>query len=252
MDIQDFTLNLGADKIPYRIIKPEQATTEWCVLWLQGWTSSMDSHLEGVKRMVEASNIPFATMDYAGHGLHTQDIVTTTKKQQHEEVVAIFDAVKKLGYKKIIVIGGSFGGYMAALLSGARPVHAIIMRAPATYPDDEFDLPYNHTSRYIDYSAYLKSKEQGGARLLENKAMTAIKNYDGFVYILEHERDDVVPAFIPKTYFEAAKHGNYLIVPETKHSPKLMANPEQHYEYIEHLLISIIQAIQFHNKLKLT
>jgi pimeloyl-ACP methyl ester carboxylesterase len=52
----------------------------------------------------------------------------------------------KLGFKKIIVIGGSFGGYMAALLANERRFETLVLRAPANYPEEEFELPYRDTS----------------------------------------------------------------------------------------------------------
>lgn len=249
MKIEDFTLRLGKDKVPYRLFTPSGANTEFCVLWIQGWSSSMDSHREGVERMVEKTGIVFAILDPAGHGLHALPLEESTRKQQHEEVVAVFDELKSRGYEKIIVIGGSFGGYMTALLTGKRPVHAAVLRAPANYPDDEFEIQYKETLRSKDYEAYTRTKEHDDM-LANSEATKAIQAYDGFVYVLEHELDEVVPAKVPQHYFAAAKHGNYFIIPKTKHSPKLMENPQVHYEYIEHVVIAIVEAIKLQGKLE--
>ncbi len=248
MKIEDFTLNCDNDAIPWRLFTPPEATNEYCVLWLQGWSSSMDSHREGVEHMAEQSNTIFATLDPAGHGLHKLPIEQSTRKQQHEEVMAIFDELKKRGYQKIIVIGGSFGGYMTALLTAKRPVHTAVLRAPANYPDDEFELPFGDTLRSKDYAAYTETKDADDM-LLSGAATKAIAAYDGFVYVLEHELDEVVPKKVPQKYFAVAKHGNYLLIPKTQHSPKLMPNPAVHYAYIEHLLVAIIQAIKLQDHL---
>lgn len=201
----------------------------------------MDSHREGVERMAKATDITFATLDYAGHGLSSVSMDDSTRKQQYEETIAVYDELKKLGYKNIIVIGGSYGGYMTALLTGVRDVHTAVLRAAANYPDDEFELPYTQTLRSNNYEEYVKSKDHD-AMLTNSMATRAIENYDGFVYVLEHELDEVVPAKVPRHYFKAAKHGNYLIIPNTKHSPKLMANPQAHFEYIEQVVMAIIKA----------
>jgi esterase/lipase len=248
MDSVDYTLNLGQDEIPWRLLTPKGADTQYCVLWLQGWSSTMDSHREGVERMSAHTNTAFATLDPAGHGLHKLPIEQSTRKQQHEEVVAVFDELKKRGYGKIIVIGGSFGGYMAALLTDKRSVHAVVLRAPANYPDDEFEIPFGETLRSKDYAAYTKTKESD-EMLTKSAATRAIESYDGFVYVLEHELDTVVPQKVPKNYFAAAKHGNYLIIPKTKHSAKLMAEPELHFAYIEQLVEAIIKAIRLQDRL---
>lgn len=207
----------------------------------------MDSHLDGVKRMATSLDVPFVTMDYAGHGLHSQSLETTTRKQQHDEVTAIYDEIKKLGYEKVIVIGGSFGAYMTALLAGARPVHAVVLRAPAAYLDDEFATTYSNTARYTNPKSHQEAKEQGYSGA--NKGFDAIKKHTGSVHVIEHELDSVIPKLIPLTYFECAKHGNYHLIPATDHSPKLMSDPEKHYKLIENTLISIILSIQLQEQL---
>ncbi len=243
MKVEDFTLKLPGDEVPYRIFIPENASKEFCVLWIQGWSSSMDSHREGVERMATQSRVTFVTMDPAGHGLHKLSLDESTRKQQHEEVVAIFDEIKKQGYERIIVIGGSFGGYLTALLCGKRPVHTAVLRCPANYPDDELEKQFKETLRSKDYEAYTKLKEHD-EMLLKSEATEGIANFDGFVYVLEHELDEVVPAKVPKQYFKDAKHGNYLIIPKTKHSPKVMKDPQAHFLYIEHTIVALVESIQ--------
>lgn len=248
MRIENLNLKLSTDEIPWRIFSPDNDSKDYCVLWLQGWTSSMDSHRESVESMSNKMNMAFATLDYAGHGLHNISLEESTRKQQHEEVVAVFDELKKRGYKKIIVIGGSFGGYMAALLTGSRPVHAAVLRAPAIYDDNEFELPHKQTKRWQNPDAYQKDKATA-EYVKNNKAVRSISNFNGFTYVFEHELDEQVPKVMPMTYFENAKHGNYLIIPKTKHSPKLMDNPAPYYAYVEHIVISILEAIKMQDGL---
>ena len=248
MKIEDFNLKLGTDEIPWRLFSPDNDSKEYCVLWLQGWTSSMDSHRESVERMSNQMNMAFATLDYAGHGLHKTALEESSRKQQHEEVIAVFDELKKREYGKIIVIGGSFGGYMAALLTGKRPVHTVMLRVPAIYDDSELELPYKQTKRWQNPDAYQESKATA-EYIQNNEAVRSITNFDGFTYVLEHELDEQVPKVMPKTYFENAKHGNYLIVPKTTHSPKTMDNPEPYYAYIEHIVLSILEAIKMQDRL---
>jgi hypothetical protein len=246
MKIEDFVLKTNDDEIPYRIFTPDKATKEFCVFWIQGWSSTMDSHREGVERMAKQSGTIFVTLDVAGHGINKIPMEKSTKKQQHEEVVAVFDELTKRGFKKIIVIGGSFGGYMTALLTGIRPVHAAILRAPANYRDEEFELPFKETMLGKGLADSNIPKDEA----VNSTAMRVIRNFDGFVYVLEHELDEIVPPHVPRHYFAGAKHGNFIIIPKTKHSPKLMPNPEVHYAYIEHMIASLIEAIKLQDKIE--
>ena len=209
----------------------------------------MDSHREGVIRMAERTGTPFATLDYAGHGLHEVSLEESTRKQQHDEVVAVFDELKKRGYEKIIVIGGSFGGYMAALLLGKRPAHTAVLRVPAIYDDDEFELPHKETKRWQNPDAYQRDKATA-PYIQDNEAVRSVAGFDGFIYVVEHELDEQVPRVMPQTYFNNAKHGNYLIVPKTSHSPKLMKHPEKHFAYIENFVIAIIEATKMQDELE--
>jgi hypothetical protein len=229
------------DSVPWRLFKPVGSSDEWCVLWLQGWTSSMDSHVDGTRRMSNDSGMPFATLDYAGHGLHKLPLEQSTRAQQLSEVIGVYDELKKLGYSKIIVIGGSFGGYMAALLAGKRPVHTVMLRVPAMYPDNEFSMLHKETVEYTDLTRHRINR--GLKTYVNNIAVDAIKNYDGFVYILEHELDSVIPQQIPLAYFNAARHGNYQIIPKADHSPRDMPNSKQYYDYIELVVLSILKEI---------
>jgi esterase/lipase len=200
--------------------------------------------MAGITRMAQASGVTFAMMDYAGHGTHPVSLDSSTKKQQFDECLAAYDELVSRGYKNIIVIGGSFGGYMAALVAGARAPAAVVLRAPAAYVDDEFELPYLRTAQKLPDGGHKYSFEKSPELHLQSSSFQAVARYDGPMYILEHEKDEVIPPIIPHTYFAKTKQGNYLLVPSTEHSPKTMPNPGKHFAYIEHLLVSIIRAVQ--------
>lgn len=238
----DSTLEL--DKTPWRLFEPEyDGGREWCVLWLQGFHSNIEGHAEGVARMAEAMRTPFAMLDYAGHGTHPIVLGDASRKQQFDEVLGVYDELMNLGFQKIVVIGGSFGGYMAALLVGQRKAEALVLRAPANYPDDEFELPYRDTAagrKSEDHRLY----REGYDERFVNSAVEAVSNFTGDTFVMEHEKDEVISPAIPRSYFSAARHGNYLIVRGVKHSPKLMPNPEKYFEVIEQWLVTIVKTVK--------
>lgn len=227
---------------------PSKAGKQYIVLWLQGWTSSMDSHREDVERNSKQSGLAFATLDFAGHGLHKTPIEESTRQQQLDGVIAVYDELRKHCYNKVIVIGGSFGGYLAALLTGLRPVHAAVLRVPAMYADNELKTPHRETKKCKN-PLRDQQDEANDSYIKDNQAVRSIRQFEGSTYVLEHELDEQVPKIMPKTYFANAKHGNYLLIPQATHSPKLMPNPKKYYNYIEHWLMSILEAIQLEDKL---
>jgi len=230
-----------ADGTPWRLVKPEESDNEWCVLWLQGFTSTIEGHTEGVIRMAEATNTAHALLNYAGHGDHPIKLDDATRKQQLDEVVAVYDELVNLGYTKIMASGGSFGAYMAALLSGKRKLQSLTLRAPAYYPDEEFETPYKDTiskTRRNDRAFYKDIVEKD----TDNHAVQAVRDYDGQVSVLEHSKDEVIHPSIPQAYFSAAKCGSYILIPGAHHSPKTMSNPKHYYDLIEMWLRVIVIA----------
>lgn len=238
MKITDSTLELH--DTPWRLFEPNK-NKEWCVLWLQGFSSTIEGHSEGVVRMAEATATSFAMLNYAGHGNHPIVLEDASRQQQLDEVIGVYDELIKLGFKKVIVIGGSFGGYLAALLIGRRKAEAVILRAPANYADEEFDLPYGDTlegQKDEKRFAYRRSIDEK----YMNSAVKSVQDFTGPAYIIEHEKDETIPSSLSRSYYNAAKHGNHIIIPGLKHSPKLMANPGGYFALIELWLSTIVNA----------
>jgi pimeloyl-ACP methyl ester carboxylesterase len=236
MKIEILSLHHDGQEIPWALFEPENADKEYVVLWLQGWSATIERHREGVERMAKQTGTTFAMLDYAGHGANKVPLEQSTKLQQLDEVVAVYDELSRRGYQHIIAIGGSFGAYMAALLSDRRKVHALVLRAPANYEDDMFELPHART---------LPEKE----RPVDSMATEAVGKFDGFVYVMEHELDQLVPRKMPRRYFDVAKLGNYLIIPKTPHSPKQLKDAQAHFDYIELYLRTIIEGIKLQDGL---
>jgi esterase/lipase len=243
MNVKHGTLAVPGDPTPWVTVSPNEDKT-WCVLWLQGWTSTIDGHLAGITRMAEASGVTFAMLDYAGHGSHPVRLEDSTKQQQFNECLAAYDELVSRGHKNIIVIGGSFGGYMAALVTGARTPAAIVLRAPAIYRDEEFELAFAKTALWDDTQDSDRLFRENITKNSRMNAIASVRAYDNQVWVMEHELDTVIPKSVPVAYFEAAKRSNYLVVPNTEHSPKTMPNPVKHFAYIEHLLVSIVKAVR--------
>lgn len=238
MKTEDFNL---ADNTHWRLYKPENAIDNWAVLWLQGFTSTIDGHNEGCTRLSSVSSIHFAMLNYAGHGDHPVRLEDATREQQFDEVCAVYDELTKMGFSKIIVIGASFGGYMAALLAKAKKPEVIVLRAPANYQEKEFRLPYSDTIESRDEEAKDLYRQSIGNDY-SNNAVEAIRQFDGATYIIEHEKDCVINASIPKSYYNGAKHGNYILIPGLDHSPRLVKNPDTYINIIERWLSTIIYA----------
>lgn len=233
------TDNTLKDGIPWRLYEPSNANSGWAVLWLQGFTSTIEGHDEGVMRMSQDTKTTFAMLNYAGHGDSPIALEDATRKQQFEEVCDVYDQLVGRGYSKIIVIGGSFGGYMAAMLVGERTAATLVLRAPANYKDEEFHLPYRQTTEGTDQEAKDLWRQSIDSNY-SNNAIEAVRKFTGMTYVIEHEKDSVINSAIPKSYFNAAKKANYIVIPGLDHSPKLMDKPQVYFDIIERWINTII------------
>jgi hypothetical protein len=71
---------LQSNNTPWRLFETSD-NKEWCVLWLQGFTSTIEGHTDGVIRLVEATTTSFAMLNYAGHGHHPVILDDATRQQ---------------------------------------------------------------------------------------------------------------------------------------------------------------------------
>jgi pimeloyl-ACP methyl ester carboxylesterase len=97
------------------------------------------------------------------------------------------------------VVGSSYGGYLAAILTSMRPVRWLALRAPALYEDHGWELPKVQLNDKMDLTAYRR-------RLVnpeENRALGACAAFRGDVLIVESENDDVVPHTVIANYVAA-------------------------------------------------
>lgn len=241
MNVTETTLDIPNDPTPWLRVRPNDSK-EYCVLWLQGWTSTIEKHRDLLTRLADRTSVTFAMLNYAGHGNHPIPLEETTREQQFREALFAYDKLKSEGYKHIIVCGTSFGGYLAALLSAERTPYAVILRAADAHLDDEFTvLQKELAARPLEERRQFRRAVSKESNL---QAISAIKKFDGSVYVVEHEIDSIIPRNIPRAYFAAAKRGNYIVIPATDHSPARMANPPLHFAYIEEAIVSIVNLIK--------
>lgn len=231
----------NAYSTPFAVFSPTQTNRpDIAVLWLQGWTSTIKRNQPILERLSTETNLTFAILDYAGQGLSHLDLDTVSKNHQFSEVIDLYDKLLGLGYKRIVVVGGSFGGYLACLLTRERPVIGLILRAPAVYPDKEFPLPYKDTIGYEDEGLYEKFKHiiQTNDTFI---SLEALRCYTGRTVVLLCEKDSIVPEDVVMRYVHAAASCELVIAKGMDHSPNFMPNPPKQHAYLESLYEAAIR-----------
>lgn len=169
-------------------------------LLLHGWRSAQDRQFSLAEKLA-AAEYTVLTVDLRGHGETPGDLNRLSRKDFLDDVLAAYDFLSRqpgVDAAKIGVLGSSFGAYLAALVTAARPTAWLTMRVPADYPDRSFELPKLPDGE--DKAAWRSQRRTWE----ETAAMRALHGFTGPVLIVEAENDELVPRQVILNYLGAA------------------------------------------------
>lgn len=171
------------------------------VLFVHGWGGSQEQYVARAK-VVAALGCICLTFDLRGHaGTQTQQASVSREDNLHD-VLAAYDTLARhpaVDPTAIAVVGSSYGGYLAAILTSMRPVKWLALRVPALYMDSDWELPKLQLHEDQDLDTYRKSLIPAA----DNRALRACAAYQGDVLIVESELDNIVPHEVIANYLEA-------------------------------------------------
>jgi uncharacterized protein len=198
------TVSIAVDDkhINGKLLQPAEATGgRPAVLFVHGWGSSQRRSIGKAKQLVNAGFVCL-TFNLRGHARTVAQRDTVTRAQNLHDVIAAYDLLASqsdVDTERIGVIGGSYGGYLATLLTAERDVHALALRAPALYKDGDFDRPKRQLNLDPDLPAYRRRRLESS----DNIALGAAARFDGDVLIVESEHDTVIPHPVIANYLRA-------------------------------------------------
>jgi len=175
---------------------------EWPgVLFVHGWGGSQ---VHDLARAKEAAGLGCVcmTVDLRGHGSDVAEAARVSRAQNLADVVSAYDwLAQRSGVDKdsVAVVGISYGGYLAALLTSLRQVRWLALRSPALYKDEHWDRPKLELHRDPDLSAY-RRRHVGND---ENRALEACTTFAGDVLLVEAGHDEIVPHAVTESYLTA-------------------------------------------------
>ncbi|NCN03889.1 MAG: alpha/beta fold hydrolase [Candidatus Pacebacteria bacterium] len=170
------------------------------ILVLHGWTSSTRRFPERVEPLLKMGYV-CVMFDMRGHGNTGYELANYSRKDHLDDCLAAFDYISKSGNvdnDNISVLGSSYGGYMAVLLTEKRPIKNLILLAPAQYQNEMFTKP----------QLTQDEKERRQYRLQhhtpeDNHALAVIHNFKGKILLIQPELDEQVPAQVASDYLQA-------------------------------------------------
>jgi pimeloyl-ACP methyl ester carboxylesterase len=188
------------------------------VLFLHGWGGNQAQYASRA-REIAALGCACLTVDMRGHAGAAPQQATVTREDNLRDAMAAFDTLAgeaAVDNDEIAVVGSSYGGYLAAIVTMLRPVKWLALRAPALYKDTEWELPklaLRQAQRLDDYRRKVLEPS-------DNRALRAAATYQGDVLIVESENDKTIPHEVIQSYrnaFSKARSLTYRVITGADH-----------------------------------
>lgn len=173
------------------------------VVFVHGWGGSQLQYVARA-REVAALGCICLTFDMRGHARTQEQLKTVTREDNLTDLVAAYDVLTKqrgVDASSMAVIGSSYGGYLATILTSMRPVRWLVLRAPALYKDSEWTLPKDQLRMLQQLDAYRRMAVQTS----DSRALRACAEYTGHALLVESEKDSIIPAQVIANYRQALK-----------------------------------------------
>lgn len=160
------------------------------VLFVHGWGGSQARDLARARGIAGLGCICLS-FDLRGHAQTLAQQQTVTREQNLQDLLAAYDLLAQhpnIDPSAIAVVGTSYGGYLAAILTSLRPVRWLAMRVPALYRDEDWAMPKRQLDREV-----LNRLRRSRVSPESNRALSACAAFKGDVLIVESEQDSFVP-----------------------------------------------------------
>jgi hypothetical protein len=188
------------------------------VLFVHGWGGDQRQYVARAREL-SALGAVCLTFDLRGHAETQMRHDTVSREDSLRDILAAYDflaAQHNVDADSIAVVGSSYGGYLAALLTALRPVNWLALRVPALYKDSQWELPKLKLRGEQDLEKY-RLQPVGPE---ESKALRGCRAFTGDVLLVESEHDAVIPHQVIVNYREAcisAKSLTYRLIEGADH-----------------------------------
>ena len=195
------------------------------LLFVHGFRSDQSGYQERARVAARELGAVCLTFDLSGHGPHGSaiDLRSLTPRDHMVDVTAAYDALTGsplVDGRRIGICAASYGAYLASLVTRHRPVVQLLLRAPAMYGDDEYDVSLG-IARHI------------GAESSASMLTGSLAAFSGAVLVLESGSDEVIPHDVIDVYLRACPKARHVTIPDASHA---LTRPEWKERFIQEIL----------------
>jgi uncharacterized protein len=188
IDTGKVALEVDHQKVAGTLLQPETPVPGF--LFIHGWGGDQAEDLGHAETLARLGCVCF-TFDLRGHAESDADKERVTRQDGLDDVLAAYDHLVShplVDIAAVGVVGTSYGGYLAMLLTAQRPVRWLAMRVPALYPDEDWDTPKSKLDKER-VRAYREQPHEAA----DDHALSACAAFRGDVLIVESEQDERIP-----------------------------------------------------------
>jgi len=199
-------IRIGDESIAGTVITP--GTLVPGVLFVHGWGGSQEQYMARARDVAGVGCICL-TFDLRGHAATSGQYQTVSREINLNDLLAAYDVLasrRHVDPAAIAVVGSSYGGYLASILTTLRNVKWLGLRSPALYIDSGWESPKLQLHKDQDLTTYRHSFVPAS----DNRALQACAAFKGDVLLIESEFDNIVPRAVLTSYREACKHARSL------------------------------------------
>ena len=224
----DFKIN---NNVSAHLIIPDDTEKPLpALIFVHGWESSKKGN---VKRSEEISKNGFIclSIDLRGHGESEGTLKQFSRQDHLEDIKSAYKYItelKEVDQNKIGIVGASYGGYLAAVAVNYLKFDSLVLRVPALYFDDNFNVS---TSKLINGDP--KAFKTSNLTPEKSLALKGIKNFPGDILIIESENDTVIPHAVIENYLETIEDKRRLTYKVMKNTPHALETETQEKEYVQ-------------------
>lgn len=158
------------------------------MLFLHGWQGTERKDAAGA---AAALGYPALTFSFPGHNESGGSAEFLTGEIAVRAAARAYDALLHLaGTRDVIVVGSSFGAWIAVHLTGTRDVAALSLRVPANYPDGALRTPL---TKVLADPAALRAWRMAPHAAGDSSMLRLLAAFGGPVQVIRAERDATIP-----------------------------------------------------------
>ncbi|WP_085597725.1 MULTISPECIES: S9 family peptidase [unclassified Pseudomonas] len=202
---EQILIDVQAQRLVGNLLSPKARVPG--VLFVHGWGGSQERDLNRA-RGIAGLGCLCLTFDLRGHGAANRRQAQVTREDSLQDVLAAYDhlvAHPAVDPAAVAVVGTSYGGYLATILSQLRRVRWLALRVPAIYRDQGWLVPKRALDRE-DLKRYRASPIDARG----NRALQACAGFRGDVLLVESEHDEHVPHATIMSYRAAFQRSHSL------------------------------------------